>query len=78
MQKLKLILINIGKIKIVPQDIGRVLFNLYNNAFYAVHEKPGAIGRRGVKIDSKPATVWVTTSKIPLRGIGGRFDLCKR
>jgi two-component system, NtrC family, sensor kinase len=29
----------IGKIKIIPQDIGRVLLNLYNNAFYAVHEK---------------------------------------
>jgi two-component system NtrC family sensor kinase len=29
----------IGKINIVPQDIGRVLLNLYNNAFYAVAEK---------------------------------------
>ncbi|MEO8112399.1 MAG: ATP-binding protein [Ginsengibacter sp.] len=29
----------IGKIDIVPQDIGRVLLNLYNNAFYAVAEK---------------------------------------
>lgn len=30
---------NIGKINIVPQDIGRVLLNLFNNAFYAVKEK---------------------------------------
>jgi signal transduction histidine kinase len=30
---------SIGKIKVVPQDLGRVLLNLYNNAFYAVHEK---------------------------------------
>jgi signal transduction histidine kinase len=29
----------IGKINVVPQDIGRVLLNLYNNAFYAVSEK---------------------------------------
>jgi signal transduction histidine kinase len=29
----------IGKINIIPQDIGRVLLNLYNNAFYVVHEK---------------------------------------
>ena len=29
----------IGKINIVPQDIGRVLLNLFNNAFYAVQEK---------------------------------------
>jgi signal transduction histidine kinase len=30
---------SIGKINIVPQDIGRVLLNLINNAFYAVGEK---------------------------------------
>ncbi|HYJ62560.1 MAG TPA: ATP-binding protein, partial [Parafilimonas sp.] len=30
---------SIGKINVVPQDIGRVLLNLYNNAFYAVNEK---------------------------------------
>jgi signal transduction histidine kinase len=30
---------SIGKINIVPQDIGRVLLNLINNAFYAVNEK---------------------------------------
>ena len=29
----------IGKINIVPQDFGRVLLNLINNAFYAVSEK---------------------------------------
>ncbi|MEO7049059.1 MAG: tetratricopeptide repeat protein [Ferruginibacter sp.] len=33
---------NIGKINIIPQDIGRVLLNLYNNAFYAVNEKLNA------------------------------------
>src|SRR5205085_5650008 len=30
---------NIGKINIIPQDISRVLLNLFNNAFYAVNEK---------------------------------------
>ena len=30
---------NLPKINIVPQDIGRVLLNLMNNAFYAVHER---------------------------------------
>ena len=30
---------NVGKINVVPQDIGRVLLNLFNNAFYAVNEK---------------------------------------
>jgi signal transduction histidine kinase len=31
--------ISMEKINIVPQDIGRVLLNLFNNAFYAVNEK---------------------------------------
>ena len=30
---------SIGKINIIPQDIGRVILNLINNAFYAVTEK---------------------------------------
>jgi len=30
---------SIGLISVVPQDMGRVLLNLYNNAFYAVSEK---------------------------------------
>ena len=30
---------SIEKINIVPQDVGRVLLNLFNNAFYAVTEK---------------------------------------
>ena len=30
---------SIGKINTIPQDIGRVLINLYNNALYAVNEK---------------------------------------
>jgi signal transduction histidine kinase len=30
---------SIGKVSIIPQDIGRVLLNLFNNAFYAVNEQ---------------------------------------
>ena len=30
---------NLPKIEVIPQDIGRVLLNLINNAFYAVHER---------------------------------------
>jgi two-component system, NtrC family, sensor kinase len=29
----------LGQVKIVPQDIGWVLLNLFNNAFYSVREK---------------------------------------
>lgn len=30
---------SIEKVKIIPQDLGRVLLNLFNNAFYSVNEK---------------------------------------
>ena len=33
---------SIGNINIIPQDIGRVMLNLINNAFYAVNEKQKA------------------------------------
>ncbi|MBZ5858346.1 ATP-binding protein [Flavihumibacter profundi] len=35
---------SIDKIKIIPQDIGRVILNLINNAFYSVTEKKNQIG----------------------------------
>ena len=47
----------IGKINIIPQDIGRVLLNLYNNAFYAVSKRQEAIGK-----EFQP-TVSVSTKK---------------
>jgi len=48
---------SVGKINIVPQDIGRVILNLYNNAFYAVMEKKKTAGE-----DYQP-TVTVSTRK---------------
>jgi signal transduction histidine kinase len=30
---------SIGKVQVIPQDLGRVLLNLYNNAFYAIDQK---------------------------------------
>jgi two-component system, NtrC family, sensor kinase len=49
---------SIGKINVVPQDIGRVLLNLFNNAFYAV-KSPQPLKRS----EYKPL-VTVTTRKI--------------
>ncbi|MEO8110437.1 MAG: tetratricopeptide repeat protein [Ginsengibacter sp.] len=36
---------NEGKIDINPQDFGRVLLNLYNNAFYSMTEKKAKLGQ---------------------------------
>lgn len=30
---------NVGTVKVIPQEIGRVLLNLFNNAFYSLNEK---------------------------------------
>jgi signal transduction histidine kinase len=30
---------NIGKVEVMPQDLGRVLLNLFNNSFYSMNEK---------------------------------------
>ncbi|MGN6616222.1 MAG: ATP-binding protein [Ilyomonas sp.] len=37
---------SLPKINVAPQDIGRVLLNLFNNAFYAVRERQKAEGER--------------------------------
>jgi len=46
---------DLPKIKVIPQDIGRVLLNLINNAFYAVNEKAKQ------KIEGYQPTVTVST-----------------
>jgi len=48
---------SIGKINIIPQDIGRVILNLINNAFYAVDEKKKRIG------NGYEPTILVSTKK---------------
>jgi signal transduction histidine kinase len=52
----------IEKIKVIPQDIGRVILNLFTNAFYAVTEKKASLTEAESKT-YKP-TVSVTTKKI--------------
>jgi len=47
----------IGKINVIPQDIGRVLLNLFNNAFYAVNQQ------KSKNLISYEPTVFVTTKK---------------
>ncbi len=56
---------SIGKINVIPQDIGRVLLNLFNNAFYAVTErrKLEGIGLPAGQAGYEPL-VLVSTKKI--------------
>jgi signal transduction histidine kinase len=48
---------NIGLIKIISQDIGRVILNLITNAFYAVTEK------NKLKLDGYEPTITVSTKR---------------
>ena len=48
---------SIGNIRIIPQDIGRVVLNLINNAFYAVDEK------KKQNLNGYEPTVSVSTKK---------------
>ncbi len=51
--------VTIGKISLVAQDIGRLLLNLFNNAFYAVAEK-----NKDINDHSKyQPTIWLATRK---------------
>jgi two-component system, NtrC family, sensor kinase len=68
----------IGKVNVIPQDIGRVLLNLFNNAFYAVSEKQknGRLtpkgGTENFQNEYVP-TVFVSTKKLE-----GKVEICVR
>ena len=59
---------SIGKVNIIPQDIGRVVLNLITNAFYVVNEKkknpqpPQGGALKDAEIYEP--TVWVSTKKL--------------
>ncbi|HYJ65239.1 MAG TPA: ATP-binding protein, partial [Parafilimonas sp.] len=55
---------SIEKINVVPQDIGRVLLNLYNNAFYAVNEKKKLL-----------ANSYQPIAKVKTRRINGKVEI---
>ena len=60
---------SIGNINIIAQDIGRVILNLINNAFYVVNEKKNASASSAGLAGYEP-TVTVKTLKPPLGGLG--------
>ncbi|MFM6925886.1 MAG: sensor histidine kinase, partial [Ferruginibacter sp.] len=53
---------SIGKINIIPQDMGRVILNLITNAFYVVDEKKKAL--RQAQGDKYEPTVSISTKRI--------------
>ncbi|TGE08836.1 hypothetical protein EU556_11370 [Hymenobacter fodinae] len=53
--------LQLGEVQVVPQDIGRVLLNLFNNAFYAVQQKAALL----------PAGTYRPTLAVSTRRVGG-------
>jgi signal transduction histidine kinase len=62
---------SIGKINVVPQDIGRVILNLINNAFYAVNEKQ----KHNLNGYERTVIVSTKTVKPPLGGLGAKVEI---
>ncbi len=68
---------NLPKIEVIPQDIGRVLLNLINNAFYAVNERkqapqPPSVGvPMGRRENYVPTVIVSTHYEAPPLGVGG-------
>jgi len=59
----------IGKINIVPQEIGRVILNLINNAFYAVKEKAQAA------VLAPPAAAYEPTVSVITKNLKDKIEI---
>jgi signal transduction histidine kinase/ligand-binding sensor domain-containing protein len=72
---------SIGKINVIPQDIGRVILNLITNAFYVVDEKKKQMstspeGGQGKTPNLYEPEVSVTTKRLgSTSGDGGRIEI---
>ncbi len=67
----------------MPQDIGRVLLNLYNNAFYACTERSrSAVNEKKkaptLKGENYEPTVWVTAKRISTPSGAGGLEISVR
>jgi signal transduction histidine kinase len=62
---------NLPKVNVVAQDIGRVILNLINNAFYAVNERKSKLSQSSELWESYKPTVKVSSRLVDLAGEGG-------
>ena len=62
---------SIEKINIIPQDIGRVLLNLFTNAFYAVTEA----SLRSPRQDSSTSSNYIPTVSVSTKKVNGKIEI---
>ena len=71
---------NLPLVNVIPQEIGRVLLNLYNNAFWACAERSlGAVGERlsqGVTSNSPPdSEMYIPTITLSTKHLGDKIEI---
>ncbi len=66
---------NIANMNIVPQDIGRVLLNLYNNAFYAVNEKNASVNSEQVASINSAGQQYEPTVSVSTKKVDNKVEL---
>jgi signal transduction histidine kinase/ligand-binding sensor domain-containing protein len=66
---------NLPKVNVVAQDIGRVVLNLINNAFYAVNEQKSKLSQSSELWESYKPMVKVSTRLVDLAGESG-VEIC--
>jgi signal transduction histidine kinase len=62
---------NLPKITVVPQDIGRVLLNLINNAFYAVDQ-------RNRNLSGMDSETYIPTVTVSTKNLGSQIEISVR
>ena len=65
----------IGKVNVMPQDIGRVLLNLYNNAFYALSAKALATADLSTKALATVGSNFEPTISVSTKKIGDKVEI---
>jgi signal transduction histidine kinase len=60
---------SLGKIDVIPQDLGRVILNLITNAFYAVTEK------KAYEMKNVPNTKYEPTVTVSTRKLGDKVEI---
>lgn len=60
---------SLGKVDVIPQDLGRVILNLITNAFYAVTEK------KAYEVKNAPNTKFEPTVTVSTRKVGDKVEI---
>jgi two-component system NtrC family sensor kinase len=60
---------SLGKVEVIPQDLGRVILNLITNAFYAVTEK------KAYEVKNVPGTKYEPTVTVSTRKVGDKVEI---